>query len=270
MAYEQRLSRLQADRIIHAIVTSLPGFGQAWQYYVDAELDRLYRTLDLAYSCDQDGNGWIVLSRLDSIFWSPVPSQQPRAGAWNVLSPIFNDRKSIVAKLDAIREMLESIQELTYEEGYARLDRWQHTQPLNLLDGPLPGSTLVHFASSTYRRNYSRLAAHRATIVAVALSAYRAEHDAYPATLSALVSEYLREVPVDPFDGAPIRYLPKPGEDDFLLYSVGPGLTDNGGRTATKPAGGRPQSDIDNSDMLFDHTRRVRLYSEISLEDNNP
>jgi hypothetical protein len=63
---------------------------------------------------------------------------------------------------------------------------------------------------------------------ALGIERYRlANHDQLPATLQDLVPAYLPAVPVDPFDGKPLRYnrLPK----GYLIYSVGKDCVDNGG-----------------------------------------
>ncbi len=64
--------------------------------------------------------------------------------------------------------------------------------------------------------------------VALALQAWRAEHGDPPPGLSALVPEYLSEVPADPF--TPRRTLGyRPGRQP-VVYSVGPDGEDDGGR----------------------------------------
>jgi hypothetical protein len=50
----------------------------------------------------------------------------------------------------------------------------------------------------------------------------------YPATLSAMVPEYLPAVPSDLIDGNPLRYALTPN-GRFRLYSIGPNFVDNGG-----------------------------------------
>ncbi len=64
-------------------------------------------------------------------------------------------------------------------------------------------------------------------LVQTALAArnYYDGNHALPQTLAALVPEYLPAVPLDPFDGQPLRYNPARG----LIYSVGTDLKDNGG-----------------------------------------
>src|SRR5262249_29164721 len=45
-----------------------------------------------------------------------------------------------------------------------------------------------------------------ATVAAIALELYRRAHGAYPASLAELVPEFLPTVPVDRFDGNPLKY----------------------------------------------------------------
>jgi type II secretory pathway pseudopilin PulG len=75
-------------------------------------------------------------------------------------------------------------------------------------------------------------------IVTLALRAYYVQHGAYPATLNALVPQYLTHVPDDPFVlSGPLRY--KTTGSTYVLYSIGPDGKDDGGKPifdTTKPA----------------------------------
>ena len=66
-------------------------------------------------------------------------------------------------------------------------------------------------------------------LVSLALQAYKADHAAYPNSLSQLVPAYLKSVPDDPFANAgPLRYH-RTGST-YILYSVGPDGKDDGGK----------------------------------------
>ena len=65
----------------------------------------------------------------------------------------------------------------------------------------------------------------------LALRAFQIDRGRLPAALDELVPEYLPAVPIDPYDGRPLRYLA--GADDFQLYSVGADDIDDGGRGGT-------------------------------------
>ena len=71
-------------------------------------------------------------------------------------------------------------------------------------------------------------ATRRLVRVVVALTDYRSRTKRYPDQLEALVPDYLPEVPLDPFDGKPLRL--KADGTGVIVYSVGPDLKDDGGR----------------------------------------
>ncbi len=68
----------------------------------------------------------------------------------------------------------------------------------------------------------------RLAVTAIALEQYRAAHEnRYPAALSDLQPDKVKEEIVDPFDGQTIRY--RPDGDGYVLYSIGPDLKDDSG-----------------------------------------
>jgi hypothetical protein len=77
--------------------------------------------------------------------------------------------------------------------------------------------------------NYQRhLALLRSAIVALAAERFRRVHDHWPTSLDVLVTEgLLKQVPADPYDGAPLRY--RSHDDRVVIYSIGMDLQDNGG-----------------------------------------
>ncbi len=109
-----------------------------------------------------------------------------------------------------------------------------------LPDDPINRLMLMDFASLPSIKIHETLAdtQNALLLTLLALRAYRLEHGAYPATLSALAPGYLQSVPDDPFTlSSPLRYKLSGGK--FVLYSVGPDGKDDGGRPifdATKPA----------------------------------
>ena len=62
---------------------------------------------------------------------------------------------------------------------------------------------------------------------ALAIERYRLARGTVPGELDELVPEYLQEVPLDPFDGQPIRY--RRTESGYMLYTVLEDGQDNGG-----------------------------------------
>ncbi|HWH71915.1 MAG TPA: hypothetical protein VNT26_21310, partial [Candidatus Sulfotelmatobacter sp.] len=73
------------------------------------------------------------------------------------------------------------------------------------------------------------LALCRTAETAMALERYRLGHDGQlPASLNTLAPVYLNQVPLDPFNGQPLRFkrLPK----GYAIYSVGADRQDDGAK----------------------------------------
>jgi hypothetical protein len=70
-------------------------------------------------------------------------------------------------------------------------------------------------------------ALHRLAMLGLAMARYYAEHKKYPDRLEDLVPDYIAAVPVDPFDGKPIKM--RVAEDRIVLYSIGRDMTDDQG-----------------------------------------
>ena len=69
---------------------------------------------------------------------------------------------------------------------------------------------------------------------ACALERHFLTSGAYPESLEELAPAFMSSVPLDPFDGQPLRYE-KNEDGGFLLYSIGIDQADNGGVANTQP-----------------------------------
>lgn len=69
----------------------------------------------------------------------------------------------------------------------------------------------------------------RATRVVLALRAFHMSQGRNPQSLVELLPDYLEAIPLDDFDGEPLRYSPT----RKVIYSIGPDLTDDGGVEST-------------------------------------
>lgn len=73
-----------------------------------------------------------------------------------------------------------------------------------------------------------RTQARRAVVnVGWSLSAYYADHNAWPDSLQDLVPRYIEKLPLDPFNKQPLRFSAQ--QQRCRVYSVGPNLKDDGG-----------------------------------------
>ena len=94
------------------------------------------------------------------------------------------------------------------------------------------GRLLIAILSLSFEQHISRFALEcersfnaSATACLFALKAYKEEKGHLPDSLSELVPKYLPKVPIDPFDGKPLRYSKEKG----IIYCVGKDLKDSGG-----------------------------------------
>jgi hypothetical protein len=83
---------------------------------------------------------------------------------------------------------------------------------------------------------------------ALAIERYRLSHGQLPTGLDNLVPVYLPRVPQDPFDGQPLRY--RRLEPGFIVYSIGPDQTDDGGKQR-RPVKGNKGVQASAYDMVF-------------------
>jgi hypothetical protein len=99
---------------------------------------------------------------------------------------------------------------------------------------PALGKAATKFASFEARR--------RAAQVAVAVARYRLTHtQRLPAALDELVPQFLQQLPLDPFDGEPIRY--KRLATGFAVYSVGADRVDDHGLERPQQGGSKQFDD---------------------------
>jgi hypothetical protein len=71
----------------------------------------------------------------------------------------------------------------------------------------------------------------RCAAAAVAVERFRLAKGRWPEKLTDLAPDYLATVPLDPFDGKPVRF--KRQKDGVVVYSIGPDGTDDGGSFET-------------------------------------
>jgi hypothetical protein len=82
----------------------------------------------------------------------------------------------------------------------------------------------VEMEASLCRHKLARM---RCLQVLLAVERYRQEKGAWPAKLADLTPKHLTTVPLDPFDGEPVRY--RAVADGVVVYTTGPDRRDDGG-----------------------------------------
>jgi hypothetical protein len=136
---------------------------------------------------------------------------------------ISNNRAAL---LDHLNRMVEASklppeqQAAAAEEVNASLKK----EPL-LVRMLVPGTEKVAEAE---RRTTALL---RCAAAGLAAERYRRDHGHWPKTLEELKGKYLSEVPIDPYDGKPLRL--RSDDDGIIIYALGKDRKDDGGDRAT-------------------------------------
>lgn len=133
-----------------------------------------------------------------------------------------------------------------------RMPHWEQEGPMQTWERDLqqmtshwrPGALfsprILPALSNASKREGDHLAQMQVTVAGIAVERYRAAHGgSLPETLHQLVPAQLAAVPLDPFDGKPLRYA-KLGGNSWVVYSVGPDRTDDAGAERRKGASKAP------------------------------
>jgi hypothetical protein len=99
---------------------------------------------------------------------------------------------------------------------------------------------LVPSLNAAMRHHVAAMTKIQTVQLAIAIEQRHLQADGPPADLSDLVPDHIDAVPIDPFDGQPLRYLRL--DDGYVIYSVGFDGLDDGG--AVERSEGKPAPDI--------------------------
>ncbi|MDB5293272.1 MAG: hypothetical protein JWL69_4513 [Phycisphaerales bacterium] len=130
--------------------------------------------------------------------------------------------------VDAYRSAMQQFQQAAVEPysqsrtRLAQIERGIQEHPKGLLT-----NVIIPALMTSTKRSARVQAMHEMAQAAVAATRYRLDRGAFPAKLADLMPKYLDEVPVDPFDGNPLRMSVKDGS--VVIYSIGPDGKDDGG-----------------------------------------
>jgi hypothetical protein len=159
----------------------------------------------------------------------------------------YPDRKEVTAEIERHYRQIEAMASTTpweRKEDVAHDTVWEAkalTQK-DLLD--VTGPALRKTIDIAWRVRAGRAA----TVTVLALKRYERDEGVYPPSLDALAeSGYIAKLPDDPYGDGPFQY--KVAGDDFLLYSLGADMADDGGRPGTQ--NGEPVKWAHNGDWIF-------------------
>lgn len=201
-----------------------PDFGKSYELERFAVLDYFVATVARGVEGREFGNvdfwqGSIVcwndvLRRINELFDAGIAAAKKRD--WPAL-------QQLVQQIDT-----QPAHYLELRAAYSERSFWLlPSQRTEVIKYAAPRETLgaVFNAYSTALRGEVR---HDAARVLLALERYRRANQSYPAALAELVPTYLPAVPMDPFDGKPLKYLRSPA-GGYRAYSVWTNGIDDGG-----------------------------------------
>ncbi len=210
------------------------------------QLRQLEKTLSWTEST-LDMTGALVTERAEVIEIFRDPSLLPEMEditRWMRI-PVIG-RTGLIAYLDYAANCMEALK----LPGMHRIAR------LREIDEDMQNLSFVHVAGKMMAPAMARVAevdlrcrAHIGLArTALAIERYRLVKGELPERLEELVGEYLEGVPIDPFDGKPIKY--KRTQPGYVLWSIGEDGEDNGGVERDKEKRDQPW------DVTFIVTRR--------------
>jgi hypothetical protein len=226
------LARLQADRLClldtvqHVFTEGGPGGG----HLIPRELAQLVEMIE-----ENVGD------------WGPPPKGKLQ---YLRLSLAHARRDELLAKANELYDRADQLTQMTpyqgRQAGIRNLDRTIESldrRKYALIWWMLPGAERLSDMA------FASKALHEGTVLVLALRRWCLEKGSYPAKLRMLVGgQRLREVPLDPFsDGPPVYRVTR---DGFLLYSLGPNFTDEGGKPGLNRAG-QPRLFVHGGDLVF-------------------
>jgi len=131
---------------------------------------------------------------------------------------------------------IDSMQTLAVSNSYRQIEP-QVAEARNYLDRKLSGIQKYWYPFSgialpNILRGQDRVVKNESlrqlAVAAIALKRYELRHGRLPGDLRELQPEFLRELPIDFYDGKPVRYRIE-ADGGFTLYSVGADFQDDGG-----------------------------------------
>ncbi|MEZ5302167.1 MAG: hypothetical protein R3F11_16230 [Verrucomicrobiales bacterium] len=148
---------------------------------------------------------------------------------------VFKPNETILRLAEWCRVPIRNLDRAYYSEWEVAADLLQKP-PVHqmVLSGNFVGETILAIGLPVYDKILVRVidgeTRTQLTILKLALRRHELDRGSLPDSLDALVPDYLEAVPVDPYDGKPLRY----SKEGRFVYSVGIDLVDGGGSPEDK------------------------------------
>ncbi len=220
---------------MHATLQALAESDTTWPAVVAGDLETCLDAIARCFTDDGAAGGWAVLNRqtMDRFWAMSGKTSVERSSLWNLLSPLYNDRRTVQTRVIARHRAVSEACQLPYVAAVKYLLDLDAHPSYEPADGPYFDSQgrIGNHWSLTYQNLARTDARIRALRIMIALNRYAAEQSLYPAQLEELAPRYIDRLPPDPFADAAFVYR-LTDADDYLLYSRGPNGVDDNGQAA--------------------------------------
>ncbi|MFB0555180.1 MAG: hypothetical protein ACETWQ_17870 [Phycisphaerae bacterium] len=232
--------------------------GENFVPSLEAEKLCAYDEIQRCFTEGRFGGGHLYLSRLgsfseghpfglDEIFVGAIfsPQQWPRAAKVLFAHP---DKKQTREMADSYYDFWTKVYHKT--PGQIRAEGIDpEKQAMEIIEGNILLQILAPALSRINEIAHRNKTEVYATFTILALLRYEKDKGSYANDLQQLITAgYLKQLPIDSYSDKPLVY--RKTDDDFILYSVGPNFTDEGGQYS-RDSKGRIKNWRDNGDAVF-------------------
>jgi hypothetical protein len=173
--------------------------------------------------CRRRGNAGKLIDSDDKILncWGRIPYCLKPNMAARIMVPFY---RNAIGNADRIYAKVDLDYPGRFDPSEPVLDRKALFMPNSM------GKYLVSGLAPSIDKIISRKCLVQANVAGlrlkIALRLYEQKHGQLPDDLKALVPEFLKEIPIDPYDGQPFRY----SKTEKKVWAVGSNLKDDGGK----------------------------------------
>ncbi len=194
---------------------------------LEGEKAFLYDYIQRSFTDDGRGGGRMLVKGV------PLAVGDWKSGLWRFVTLSYPDRREVTAKVDQYYRVAEQ----AFDETPWHAGQEDESEKYMKIAGD---SFLLRITAPAHGRIVQlewRVKTIRLGLLTVlALERYEKDKGEYPENLSTLVElGYLKEIPDDPYSDGPLVY--KKTDKDFILYSFGENLIDDGGQVARRDDG---------------------------------
>jgi len=189
--------------------------------------DALRAYIDCILLGQLSGRGGLMIDELVSIACKAIGMKETRRILYSSETNVTQELLQTLTRADRSQEPAEEF--LTRDRNWSiNSYGWLRFASESLVNGRSYRTSREHFRERDKRSE----AEVRLLRVDLALALYHRSTGHYPKSLDELVPRSLESPPLDPFSGQPLIY--RLVTNSYLLYSIGPDQTDDGGKPLTK------------------------------------